>query len=78
MLDMKQAEKLVAQLQKATDRAQQPIDPALPIALLRAQRETERAFASMPDRDLWLKDVTSTDLVGAGLTAVARWFTRDT
>ena len=27
MLDMKQAEKLVAQLQKAEDRANEPIDP---------------------------------------------------
>jgi hypothetical protein len=77
MLDMKQAEKLVAQLQKAEDRVHQPIDPALPIELLRARRETERAFAGIPDREIWFKDVTSTDLVGAGLTAVARWFKRD-
>jgi len=77
MLDMKQAEKLVAQLQKAEDRAHQPIDPALPIELLRARRETERAFAGIPDREIWFKDVTSTDLVGAGLTAVARWFKKD-
>ena len=74
MLDMKQAEKLVAQLQKAEDRAHQPIDPALPIELLRARRETDRAFAGIPDRELWFKDVMQTDLVGAGLTAVARWF----
>src|SRR5262245_38384756 len=77
MLDMKQAEKLVAQLQKAEDRATQPIDPALPIELLRARRETERAFEGIPDREVWFKDVVSTDLVGAGLTAVARWFKRD-
>jgi len=77
MLDMKQAETLVAQLQKADDRAHRPIDPALPIELLRARRETERAFAGIPDRELWFKDVTSTDLVGAGLTAVARWFKKN-
>ena len=77
MLDMKQAEKLVAQLQKAEDRIHQPIDPALPIELLRVRRETERAFAGIDDRELWFKDVMSTDLVGAGLTAVARWFKRD-
>jgi hypothetical protein len=76
MLDMKQAEKLVAQLQKAEGRAHQPIDPALPIELLRVRRETERAFAGIPDRELWFKDVMQTDLVGAGLTAVARWFKR--
>ena len=74
MLDMKQAEKLVAQLQKAEDRTHQPIDPALPLELLRARRETERAFADMTDREIWFRDVRSTDLVGAGLSAVARWF----
>jgi hypothetical protein len=52
----------------------QPIVPALPIELLRARRETERAFAGIPDRELWFKDVASTDLVGAGLTTIARWF----
>jgi Zn-finger nucleic acid-binding protein len=77
MLDMKQAEKLVAQLQKAEDRVHQPVDPALPLELLRARRETERAFAGIPDREAWFKDVVSTDLVGASLTAVARWFKRD-
>jgi hypothetical protein len=73
MLDMKQAEKLVAQLQKAELRANQPVDPSLPIELLRARRETERAFAGIHDDDLWFKDVASTDLLGASLTAVARW-----
>jgi Zn-finger nucleic acid-binding protein len=73
MLDIQQAEKLVAQLQKAEDRAHQPIDPTLPIDLLRARRETERAFAGTHDDDLWFKDVASTGLVGASLTAVARW-----
>jgi hypothetical protein len=77
MLDMKQAEKLVAQLQKAEDRIHRPIDPTLPIELLRVRRETERAFAGIDDRELWFKDVMSTDLVGAGLTAVARWFKKD-
>jgi hypothetical protein len=74
MLDMAQAEKLVAQLQQAEDRTKQPVDPSLPIELLRVRRETERAFAGVPDRELWFQDVASTDLVGAGLAAVARWF----
>jgi Zn-finger nucleic acid-binding protein len=73
MLDIKQAERLVAQLQKAEDRSNQPVDPALPMELLRARRETERAFADIHDDDLWFKDVASTDLLGASLTAVARW-----
>jgi len=78
MLDMTQAEKLVAQLQKAEDRAHQPVDPTLPIELLRVRRETERAFAGIHDQELWFKDVASTDLVGASLTAVARWFKKST
>jgi hypothetical protein len=77
MLDMKQAEKLVAQLQKAEDRAHQPIDPTLPIELLHARRETERAFAGIEDRELWFTDVVSTDLLGASLTAVARWLKKN-
>ena len=74
MLDMKQAEALVAQLQKAEDRSSQPIDPTLPIELERVRRETERTFAGLRGDDLWFKDVSSTDLVGAGLSIVARWF----
>jgi hypothetical protein len=74
MLDMKQAEKLVSQLQKAEDRKNQPVDPALPLELLRVRRETEQAFAGIPDEQVWFKDVMSTDLVGAGLTTIARWF----
>jgi DNA-directed RNA polymerase subunit RPC12/RpoP len=74
MLDMKQAEKLVAQLQKAADRASQPVDPALPLELARARREAEAAFVGLPRDDAWYQDVTATGLVGAGLIAVARWF----
>ena len=73
MLDMKQAEKLVAQLQKAEDRAHQPIDPTLPIELERVRRETERSFAAFPSDPIWLGDVSSTGLVGAGLMTLARW-----
>ena len=73
MLDMRQAEKLVAQLQKAEDRAHQPIDPTLPIELERVRRETERSFAAFPSDPIWLGDVSSTGLVGAGLMTLARW-----
>lgn len=76
MLDMQQAERLVAQLRDA-DRSGRPIDPALPLNLARARRETEEAFRGIPDRtlsaDLFFSDVTSTGLVGAGLSALARW-----
>lgn len=73
MLDMRQAEKLVAQLQRAEDRANRPVDPTLPIELLRARRETDRAFAGIDDDGRWFTDVASTNLLGASLTAVARW-----
>ncbi len=74
MLDLKQAGSLVSQLQKAEDRASQPIDPTFPLDLLRARLETERAFDGLLQDERWLKDIASTDLVGAGLSAVARWF----
>jgi Zn-finger nucleic acid-binding protein len=74
MLDMKQAERLVSQLQRAEDRTREGVDPSLPIDLLRVRRETERAFTGAPNEAVWLTDIVATDLVGAGLSAVARWF----
>jgi Zn-finger nucleic acid-binding protein len=68
MLDFRQAERLIEQLQRA-DRTNQPIDPALPLELLRARREVEAAFG-----DLSLSDIASTGIVGAGLARLARWF----
>lgn len=78
MLDLRQAGALVAQLQHAEDRTKQPVDPALPLELARARRDAERAFADLARDDVWSRDASSTSLVGAGLTAVARWFTRNT
>jgi hypothetical protein len=72
MLDLKQAEKLVAQLQKADARERGPIDPALPLNLLRARRESEAAFPR--DRGV---DWSPTDLVEAGIQAVASWLKRN-
>ena len=71
MLDLNQAEKLVAQLQKADARERQPIDPALPLALLRARRDVEASFPQERGA-AW-----STDLVGAGIQAVASWLKRN-
>jgi Zn-finger nucleic acid-binding protein len=80
MLDLRQAERLVAQLQKAEDRAGQPVDPALPLELERVRRQTERAFVGFRDDDLW-SHVASTagkaDLVVSGLTLVAHWLKGD-
>jgi hypothetical protein len=75
MLDMKQAERVVEQLRHA-DRADKPIDPALPLNLARARREVEMAFSGEPDHRAWFEDVSSNGLVGAGLHVVAQWLKR--
>ena len=61
MLDLRQAEALVAQLQKADERSQQPIDPALPLRLAQARREVERLD--------WPRE----DLIEAGFRTLVRW-----
>ena len=71
MLDLRQAETLVAQLQKADERANQPIDPTLPLRLAQARREVETLFAGQP-RALSLDDLR-TGLVDAGFKTLARW-----
>jgi hypothetical protein len=79
MLDLKQAERLVEQLQKAEDRAHRPIDPALPLELERVRRQTERSFAGLQDQDVWSLVVSASsdrNLVSAGLSLVARWLNR--
>ncbi len=73
MLDMKQAEALVSQLQQAEARTARPVDPALPLELARARREAEQAFAGLEGDERWWRDVGSSGLVAAGLSAVARW-----
>jgi hypothetical protein len=72
MLDLNQAQALVEQLQKA-DRSGQPIDPALPLNLERARRQTEANFMGLVRDTSFLDDIAATDLVAAGLTAFARW-----
>lgn len=76
MLDLHQAERLVAQLRQAEERAGQPVDPMLPLLLERARRDTELTFAGMETDASWYRVLRSTDLIGAGLAAVARWFLR--
>lgn len=71
MLDMRQAQALVEQLQRA-DRSG-PIDPALPLNLERARRQTEANFAGLVRDASFLDDILTTDLVSAGLHAFARW-----
>lgn len=73
MLDLGQAEALVARLREADRRDQAPPDPALPLALERARREVDAAFAGLPGGARWFEQGTSLDLVGAGLNAFVRW-----
>ena len=69
MLDLHQAERLVAELRDA-DRGK-PIDPALPLALARARRQAEAAFRDRP-HGTWSEQVASLGLIGAGMTALMR------
>jgi hypothetical protein len=77
MLDMKQAQVLIAELREADERSRQPIDPALPLELARVRRDVDLAFAELERDDVWLRDASSAGLVGAGLRAVTRWLKND-
>ncbi|MEP6783261.1 MAG: zf-TFIIB domain-containing protein [Acidobacteriota bacterium] len=72
ILDIGQAERLVAQLHAAGDRSTKPVDPDLPLALARARRETDAAFAGMPGHPDWGHEEWSLGTVGAGLSALMR------
>jgi len=73
MLDMQQAEALIGQLRTADARETRPMDPALPLAMARARREVEQAFSGLEGGTTWGRDATDSDLVAAGLSALARW-----
>ena len=69
MLDLEQADRLIEQL-KGADHAR-VIDPALPLALLKAKRDTEAIFMAYEGRHDWDRN-QSLDLVGAGFSALMR------
>jgi hypothetical protein len=75
MIDMAQAGDLVSQLQQA-DQGKATVDPALPMRLERARREVAASFAAFEQEPAWYDDVKATDMVGAGLSAIARWLKR--
>jgi DNA-directed RNA polymerase subunit RPC12/RpoP len=70
MLDMKQAEKVVEQLRKASE--PRAVDPALPLELARVRREVDMTFGGGGDPATWWGDAASLGLVEAGMTALAR------
>jgi hypothetical protein len=69
MLDMKQQQQMLAQLQEAAE--PRPIDPTLPMKIALAKEQTAALFRA--DDTEWWQDARSGDLVQAGLKAVARW-----
>jgi transposase-like protein len=71
MLDMKQPKRMLAELQSAA--TPRTIDPTLPLQLLKAKRDVEAEFEAGSD---WWSDASASGLVGAGLSAVARWLTK--
>jgi hypothetical protein len=72
MLDMKQAQALIVQLQHA-DNQQPVIDPTLPLRLEQARRQVEAEFATLTQPSSWLSSRSGTDLVLGGLHALTRW-----
>lgn len=72
MLDMTHAEALIAQLRTA-DASPTTISPTLPLDLLRARRDVERAFASAERDAVWYRDAVDAGTVAAGVRALARW-----
>jgi hypothetical protein len=72
MFDVTHAASLIEQLRQA-GAAAGAIDPALPLDLLEARRQTEAVFATAGMGDRWYADVASAGTVGAGLMALARW-----
>jgi hypothetical protein len=75
-LDMKQAGALVVALSE-TQRPDQPIHPNLPLELERARREVEASFAAFDHGAGWFGDVARGGVVGAGLSALARWLNKE-
>jgi hypothetical protein len=74
MLDMKQPEQMLNQLKQAAE--PRPIDPALPLELARAKRDVEASLAGVASGPEWWSDASSSGLVQAGLSALARWLTK--
>ncbi len=72
LLDMQQAGNLIAQLQQAAP-GNTAVDPALPLDLERARRDTHAAFDAFEADDIWYRDASSAGLIGAGVHALARW-----
>ena len=69
MLDLKEQQKMLAELQAAA--VPKAVDPTLPLKLALAREQTSALFEEHDAQ--WWQDAQSGDLVQAGLNAVARW-----
>jgi hypothetical protein len=73
MIDVKQAEVLVAALQKA-GAGPQPVDKAaLPLELARARRDVTDAFARFTHQPNWYSSVEDAGTIGAAVAELATW-----
>jgi len=73
MLDLGQAEALVAKLREASAPAARGVDPALPMSLEFARRDVSTAFAAFEREPGWFDTVSSAGLVGAALGSLSKW-----
>jgi endogenous inhibitor of DNA gyrase (YacG/DUF329 family)/ribosomal protein S27AE len=71
MLDLKEQQRMLAELKEAAE--PKPVDPALPLKLALAKADVSALFQDNVHDELWWQDARSGDLVQAGLNAVARW-----
>jgi len=72
ILDVGQAEALVARLRGASDQAR-TVDPALPLNRERAKRDVEAAFGPLARQPGWYGTASSQGLVNAAIGAFTRW-----
>lgn len=77
MFDLGHAEGLIAQLKEAEREPAAAVSPTLPLDLLKARRDAERAFPAGGLDTQWLQDVVSAGTVAAGVRALARWLGRN-
>ena len=77
MLDLNQAEDLIAKLRQA-GRGPQPVEPAPPSDAAAASRRSEAGFGRFAEAPGWYEQVSTAGLVTAAIAAFAAWTGRDT
>ena len=72
MLDLQQAEALVAKLRDAAHTTKR-ISPTLPLDLLRARRDIDKAFEAFEKDRSWIERIEHKGVVGASVSAFVDW-----